>query len=85
MQVLKIGVPNMGFKPFASWGETWGFESTWVTVPGVRFIARWCLGLSHLLACGLFVQLCRNHSATIGFFSFSEEIVPYVAVGSGSR
>lgn len=51
VQALNVRVPYVGFKPFASQGEAWGFEFSpdWVAMLGVSFTVRWHLRLSYLL------------------------------------
>lgn len=50
VQVLKVGVPGVGFKPFASHGgEAPGFEFSGRNTWGRGFITRTCFSLSYLL------------------------------------
>lgn len=42
MQILKVGVYDMVFKPFAPWGKALGFEfppDLGIALPGVGFMA----------------------------------------------
>lgn len=63
-KVLKTGALGVGFKLFASHGS---YEfSTYVTMPGVGFMARLCVTLSYLFQCGYFLihPVYRSHSVS---------------------
>lgn len=84
VQVLKVAVPDAGFKPFAPQGEALSFSSL-IVRHHTRGWKRLCLSLSYPLRCGfpLTSLMCRICSASFQGF-FSEEIAPYVAVDSVS-
>lgn len=58
MQVLGVGVPGMGFKPFVPQGEAQGFEfpPSCGSAPGVGFRVQLCLSPSYLHPSGFFVS-----------------------------
>lgn len=43
-QVLKVGVPDVGFKPFSTWRSAgfWVLSQLWITRPNVGLIERLC-------------------------------------------
>ena len=52
IQILRARMPNVGFKAFATQGETPGFEfppsQLWVSALGVGLMARLCPNVSYL-------------------------------------
>ena len=82
-QVLKVEVPNVGFKPFAPQGEAHGCVPSrlWVSALHVGFLVTLCSTLPHPLHCGLPLISLVQMSCSVSRFS-SEEIFQYVATDS---
>lgn len=80
MQVLKVEVHDVGFKPLAS-REVLGFKFSPDVGLHARgdFMVRLCLSLFYPLHCGLLLIciMCSYHSVV--FRVFLSSIVPYVA------
>lgn len=86
---LKSWMPDVGFKPFPPLGEGRRSSGFWVpswlwviTMWVVGFMVTLCLSSSYLLPCRFFLiqPMWRSQSASLGFFFFPEELIPYTAV-----
>lgn len=92
VQVLKIGVPDVGFKRFAPWGGARGFEFPldYGLLHSRLFMVRLCVSLSYcFVVCFLWLtQYIGVIQLVLVFFQSSCSLCSYrfrVFVGGGSR
>lgn len=87
MQIPRVGMPDVGHKSLTPSGESLNLQDPfllWLTTPGLGFLVRLCLS-SYLSPCVLFcfvfnfILYC-GEAVQLVFTSFSEEIVPDLAV-----